>query len=259
MYQNKFIAFIDILGFGALVEDSENAPEIAQSILDTLLSMSPDKLQESMYVSINEESIPTSELAGLKNIIAMMNKGMNNAHHVTISYFSDSLVLSADADNVIASQSILELLTKLSVELWDKYSILIRGGITVGKLVHKDNGPIFGPAMNRAYFLESKEANTPRIIFDQHCIDLFRETSTFSIFDSLIEVDDKYSYFSLPTCLRYITTASSLALSENKQLESARKAQTEILPKIQKIISSSISQKIKDKYIWLEAETIRTI
>ncbi|GAF53693.1 hypothetical protein [Psychrobacter sp. JCM 18900] len=66
MYQNKFIAFIDILGFGALVENSENAPEIAQSILDTLLSMSPDKLQESMYVSINEESIPTSELIGLK-------------------------------------------------------------------------------------------------------------------------------------------------------------------------------------------------
>ena len=202
MYLNKFVAFIDILGFGALVEKSGEIPEIAESILSTLLSMSPDQLQKSMYASVNEDNIPTNQLTGLKNIIAMMNEGMSENHHVTISYFSDSLVLSADADNVIASQSILELLSKLSIELWDKYSILIRGGITVGKLVHKDNGPLFGPAMNRAYFLESKEADTPRIIFDKHCIDAFREIRTFSIFDSLIETDDKYSYFSLPTCLR---------------------------------------------------------
>ena len=45
MYQNKFIVFVDILGFGALVERSGATPGLAESILDTLLSMNPDRLQ----------------------------------------------------------------------------------------------------------------------------------------------------------------------------------------------------------------------
>ena len=131
--------------------------------------------------------------------------------------------------------------------------------MTLGKLVHNDNGPIFGPAMNRAYFLESEEANTPRIIIDEHCIDHFQKFSTFSNFESLIEKDDNYSYISLPACFRYITTASSLCFSESIQLEIVESAQTEVLQKIRQIISSDLPQKVKDKYIWLEAETIRTI
>lgn len=259
MYQNKFIVFVDILGFGALVERSGATPGLAESILDTLLSMNPDRLQETMYGSLNEEKIPKDELAGAKEALAIIHEHMSNHHHITISYFSDSLVLSADDDNIIASQSILELLAKLSIELWNNYSLLIRGGMTLGKLVHNDNGPIFGPAMNRAYFLESEEANTPRIIIDEHCIDHFQKVSTFSNFESLIEKDDNYSYISLPACFRYTTTASSLCFSESSQLEIVESAQTEVLQKIRQIISSDLPQKVKDKYIWLEAETIRTI
>lgn len=259
MYQKKVIAFIDILGFGALVEKSGETPELAESILHTLLSMSPDRLQKKMYASLNNEKIPEEALAGVTAAVAMMNEYMSNHHPVTISYFSDSLVLSADAEDIIASQSILELLAKLSIELWDSYSLLIRGGITVGKLVHKDNGPLFGPAMNKAYYLESKEAHTPRIILDKDCIDNFSKARTFSIFEKLMEKDDKYSYFSLPTCFRYMTTSSSLVLYENKQLEVIEHAQTQILPKIKDIMLSSLSQDIKDKYIWLEAETRKVL
>lgn len=50
-----------------------------------------------------------------------------------------------------------------------QYGILFRGGITYGKVVHTDK-MLFGPAMNKAYSLESKTAVYPRIIIDNDVI-----------------------------------------------------------------------------------------
>ncbi|MEH6462499.1 MAG: hypothetical protein V7771_01060 [Shewanella psychromarinicola] len=255
MYNNKFIAFIDILGFGTLVEKSAEIPDIAESILDALISMNPQLLHQVMFGSLNEEKIPEERLDDAKAVLAQMNINMSKMHPVTISYFSDSLVLSAEADDVIASQTILELLAKLSIKLWDEHSLLIRGGITLGKLVHTDNGPLFGPAMNRAYHLESQEAVTPRIIFDDHCIEEFRKIHTFEVLEPLIETDEKYHYISLPACFRYITTSSTLAYSDSDQLRNIQRAETEVLSKIQNIISLSPPQRVKEKYEWLDIET----
>ena len=254
MYKNKFIAFIDILGFGALVEKSGDLPDIAESILNALISMNPQLLHETMFGSLNEEKIPEEKLDEVKAVLAKMNSNIREMHPVSISYFSDSLVLSAEADDVIASQTILELLAKLSIKLWDEHSLLIRGGVTLGKLVHIENGPLFGPAMNRAYQLESKEAVTPRIIFDDHSIEAFRAIDSFEVLEPLIERDEAYSYISLPACFRYITTLSSLAYSDSEQLRSVQIAESKVLSKVQAIISSTQSQKIKEKYEWLEFE-----
>lgn len=46
----------------------------------------------------------------------------------------------------------------------------IRGGVTIGPL-HHDHRIVFGPALNRAYELESKEAVYPRIIIDPAILD----------------------------------------------------------------------------------------
>jgi hypothetical protein len=254
MYKNKFIAFIDILGFGALVEKSAEIHDIAESILDALISMNPQLLHQAMFGSLHEEKIPEERLDDVKAVVATMNLNMSKMHPVTISYFSDSLVLSAEADDVIASQTILELLAKLSIKLWDEYSLLIRGGVTLGKLVHTENGPLFGPAMNRAYYLESQEAVTPRIIFDDHCMEAFRKIHTFEVLEPLIETDEKYNYISLPACFRYITTSSTLAFSDSDQLRNIQRAESEVLSKIRNIISLSPPQRVKEKYEWLDIE-----
>lgn len=52
--------------------------------------------------------------------------------------------------------------------------MLLRGGLTVGKLVHSaSGGPLFGPALVEAHKLESRAAIYPRIIVDQKIIDLW--------------------------------------------------------------------------------------
>ncbi|MBL1377046.1 hypothetical protein, partial [Zobellella iuensis] len=228
---------------------------IAESIQDALISMNPKLLHQTMFGSLHEEKIPEERMDDAQRVLARMNLNMSKMHPVTISYFSDSLVLSAEADDVIASQTILELLAKLSIKLWDEHSLLIRGGVTLGKLVHIENGPLFGPAMNRAYYLESSEAETPRIIFDKHCIEAFRTIHTFEVLEPLIEEDEKYRYISLSACFRYITTSSSLAYSDSEQLRNIQRAEAEVLSKIQEIIASSPPQRVKEKYEWLNTET----
>lgn len=43
----------------------------------------------------------------------------------------------------------------------------MRGGMTVGKLVHKRGGALFGPAMNEAYAIESQLARFPRVVVSE--------------------------------------------------------------------------------------------
>lgn len=192
-----------------------------------------------------------------ESFLQRMSFHMRYMHPVTVSYFSDSLVLSANVDDPIASQTILELLAKLSIKLWDEHKLLLRGGISLGALVHVENGPLFGPAMNKAYYLESKEANTPRIIFDQNAIEAYRNVNTFEILEPLIKSDANYSYMSLPSCFNYITTSSTLAFSESEQLKTVKLAESFLLENIEQIICNNPPERIKYKYEWLRQETLK--
>ncbi len=51
-----------------------------------------------------------------------------------------------------------------------KKGILIRGGITIGNLVHNEDGIVFGQGLIDAYMLESKAAKFPRIILSNKLI-----------------------------------------------------------------------------------------
>ncbi|MCG8563685.1 MAG: hypothetical protein MI747_01235, partial [Desulfobacterales bacterium] len=50
--------------------------------------------------------------------------------------------------------------------------MMVRGGISVGKLIHEEAGALFGPAMNEAYALESKSAIYPRVIISPEAFEL---------------------------------------------------------------------------------------
>ena len=48
--------------------------------------------------------------------------------------------------------------------------ILFRGGLTIGNLIHNENGTVFGQGLIEAYQLESKNAIFPRIILSDKLI-----------------------------------------------------------------------------------------
>lgn len=108
MYENRFIAFIDILGFGALVESSADDKGIQQKIFEALNSIQSDKLNEDLYARVNEELIPPEKLEVVKEIARAFAKAGKAANPVIITYFSDSLVISAPVNDVIASQLVID-------------------------------------------------------------------------------------------------------------------------------------------------------
>jgi hypothetical protein len=78
---------------------------------------------------------------------------------------------STFSDNMVVTQAPSEKTQMLMQDLANVQlgaainGFLIRGGITVGNIVH-DSEVVFGPGLNRAYFLESEIAKYPRIVLD---------------------------------------------------------------------------------------------
>lgn len=165
-YEKRIIGFIDILGFGQLVYDSEQ-DEKKFSLIQTVLK----KLNEvddvygspaSFFAHSNYSTLPDDFKSDLNEIYEKM-KSDAEPERVKITTFSDSIVFSCPATSNGLS-NFRYFLIKLLVET-SEYQLLLRGGVTCGSLLHCDD-MIFGPAMNQAYYLESKVAKQPRIIID---------------------------------------------------------------------------------------------
>lgn len=192
MYEDRFVAFIDILGFGALVEQSESDEFLQEKIFTALNSIQTDNINDELYARVNTEIVPLEELKAVQEIAKVFANAAKLANPVLITYFSDSLVISAKSNDVIASQLVVDIVGKLNIKMWMDHQILIRGGIAKGKLFHVEGGPLFGPAMNRAYFLESKKAKYPRVIIDSLCYQEYKKVETFNLLESLFNSDSEY-------------------------------------------------------------------
>jgi hypothetical protein len=98
---------------------------------------------------------------------ARIDKGLD----LRVSTFSDNVVVSQ-----IPGPCTPKLLMQLAI--WQLGAaingFLLRGGVTIGDVVHEDEA-VFGPGLNRAYYLESKIAMYPRIVLDPLCIAEFGE------------------------------------------------------------------------------------
>lgn len=136
IYEDKIVAFVDILGFSSLVIQSHNDIQAQNRIMKALDIIYRHK-------KINEH-------------FEMEKQGI----HITT--FSDSVIISYPLPMDGGLFYIFMDLIHLQLELL-AIGIFIRGGISIGKVYHDDKN-VFGPAVNEAYTLESKIANYPRII-----------------------------------------------------------------------------------------------
>lgn len=143
-YEDRFIAFIDILGFSEMIKatDNDDKPEEANENLNILLN-ALNTLQVEIKEAINSRELPEGTIA---------------------SIFSDTIVISLLRMETYGLLNLFEILKRLQVTLLYK-NVLLRGGIVRGKLIHSDR-LIIGPALISAYNLESKSALYPRIVID---------------------------------------------------------------------------------------------
>ncbi|MFC4350848.1 hypothetical protein ACFOW6_04740 [Fodinicurvata halophila] len=141
-YTDKFVAFIDILGFKQIVEKSVII-EDAESIARMIKRLAPES-DIAFYQNDGAEICPCSE--SYSSDLAMR-----------ISQISDCVVISAEisAAGVI---NIIHYCQKVAERLLLRESVLCQGYLTRGKIVH-DGMMFFGPGYQAAVEGEKQAAS----------------------------------------------------------------------------------------------------
>lgn len=162
-YEQRIVAFIDILGFKEIIRESEkNSANINLifEVLEYLKKWETTKKWNIKFIEIEED---------------VQKKGLQNFEikdRTNVTCFSDSIVVSAkiDQDNINhVVSTIISNLAYIGAVLLEK-GILLRGAITVGNLIHEANGIILGNGLIEAYLLENSCAKYPRIIISDKLI-----------------------------------------------------------------------------------------
>jgi hypothetical protein len=141
-YKRKFVAFYDVLGWRQKIAEAGD---------------DPDKILALKAAVTGWSLLSSSEI-------------QNRGFKTQITTFSDNVVISEPVEGPNFHLLLFRLGYMQVIASWS--GILIRGAITIGDLVHDDH-VVFGPALNRAYELESQRAIYPRIILDPEIGDAF--------------------------------------------------------------------------------------
>lgn len=136
-YEKRIILFIDFLGFKEVVERTKKDSAEFLRLLNAL---------DSIGVAGELTSNPSQQ----------------------VTQFSDSLVISYKVSETSGVFWMANAIALTIIELVGQ-GYLLRGAVTIGKLYHTPRH-LVGPAMVRAYEMESKVACVPRVIFDPKII-----------------------------------------------------------------------------------------
>lgn len=134
-----------------------------------------------METSYDDRVVLFLDILGFRELIRQDRQDIvAEALTATATEYSENIQISAFSDNVAVSMKIRDGCELLQIIQFSSYlawlllhkGVLSRGGIAVGKLCH---GPeiIYGPALNKAYELESQVAIYPRIVLELDVISRF--------------------------------------------------------------------------------------
>lgn len=255
MYTRKVVAFVDVLGFSSLVEKSQDNLDTAHIIHDIVTYMMPEKMAMRSCGQINHEAIPADKLQDVKRDMEAFSQALLTAHPISFSSFSDCLVISCDCNDVVAMQLILDSMIKMNVYFWEEHSILVRGGVVVGDMFHLNHGPVFGPAMNAAYYLESEVAVNPRIVISAEALCNYRRFDTFQLLEPAVANDGDYESISLHGSYKYLYLTSYQHSDAVGAYDANNKVQ---LSRIKTILESCHIPSVRNKYVWLESKFSNT-
>jgi hypothetical protein len=129
-YGEKYVVFLDLLGFRELVK------KIAQDILERHRVVESLKLgRDTLYPNANID--------------------------LRFTYFSDCIVISAER----SARALWDLFQSVELLTFNllQYDVFVRGGLAVGP-THHSKDFVFGTAVTEAYELESKQASSPLVL-----------------------------------------------------------------------------------------------
>lgn len=162
-YEERLVCFIDLLGFKSAIDESASNALVLNALHEALTELEGGRLVNLLHQNVpaltDNGVFTTSEQAGTTHLA-------QQHWSIVVTQFSDSFVLSCSAGNPGSCSLLLQAVDKLQAIFFWHLGMLMRGGMSKGKLIHIQGGPLFGPAMNAAYALESKSAIYPRVLID---------------------------------------------------------------------------------------------
>ena len=216
-YTDCYVAFMDLLGFKALLSDKEKSCEDIASVFDEI----------SKRYDLRENEIPMIDIS--------------NIH---FKVMSDSICIYIDSSIKESLTVLCWLCTHFIVRLLRlDPPIIIRGGISKGN-IYSDGDVLFGQGLSSAYMLENNAAKYPRIIIPENIIDDYCRELTqqeISLLMGTLAMDFDRFY-----CLNYypIFTAWSYKAEEGERVNKL----------IYDTLSKSVDSNIRDKYLYLQSK-----
>ncbi|HBD7397086.1 hypothetical protein [Legionella longbeachae] len=235
-YEERLCLFIDILGWKEAI-NTLSADDLLK-LLQPFMNISKVHKFHKKFIEdakknskeITENVIKTS-IGGRRILIPRLYEP------VQLSIFSDTLVLSYPS--IYLGRIYNELPSIINAFLVKGF--IIRGGISLGHLYHKDN-IIFGPALIEAYEIESYQAIFPRILISDAVIE---KTGTDSYLPILKDQLENWIIDPFPklTEINYNNSQWRKYLNTNFNIE-------RIIEIIERNINSSQHARLKDKWVF---------
>ena len=162
-YEERLICFVDLLGFKSAIEQTIKDSAIRERMFIVMAEFKDKGLERALYAGIpvlNEKGFTTAHEIYGDDICSEFGEHVG----LVVTQFSDSFVLSVPANQPGSCSMLLKAVYAIHLQFFFSLGMMMRGGIDVGKLIHVENGPLYGPAMNAAYKLESSSAIYPRVV-----------------------------------------------------------------------------------------------
>jgi len=151
-YPERYVAFVDMLGFRKLVESADSSAERREALAE--------------IVRVFRTTIGAHEKLGTR-----------------VTHFSDCLIASVDRSEQ-GLHMLLSGCTWLALNLI-QYAVLLRGGIALGGITHEPD-VLFGMGVNRAYAFD-QPGFPPRIGLDQQVVSDIGRSAMLSRYNFVTE------------------------------------------------------------------------
>ncbi len=168
-YDRRHVAFLDILGFSRLMDDSHVSEKYARNLHHVFSII----LYETESIFFEGEHIEDEGVFEFE-----FSRPADSRCQITT--VSDAIVISlpeySTADSICPRGRLLQLLQLLECvadvqAFLAAFGVLCRGGLTVGPLYH-GRDIVLGQGLVSAYRLESKKAQYPRVVIDKSVVEI---------------------------------------------------------------------------------------
>ena len=216
-FEDRAVAFIDVLGFKALVNKAVEDEAAKQRLADlvALLESAVPYFDASVKSEIPQHLIPRHQ------------------------YISDCIIISAPLNDVDRpSYNGVSIIVMRSIQLshfFLKHGYLIRGGISAGKLWHTETN-VVGPAYQEAFALEV-EGTEPRVKLHPNALQYWEGGSRMCLQDGDISFVNGLFDFYIPQNNKHGVIESTYRKYEGFIYEA---------------LASNLPESAKEKWLWFD-------